>query len=121
MVWKLLQTGCPSAVTMSVQQTAPGIHAALLSNIGLGCEVYVRWTGVDLHISVLLHPCAVALLSSQIIEPPSNTTTVMLDMCITTGNVLLHHTAGHCSDTGRVKPRHFLDDCCVMCHVNLRH
>ena len=54
---------------MSVQQTAPGIHAAVLSNIGLAGEVYVRWTGVDLHISVLQHPCAVALLSSQIIEP----------------------------------------------------
>ena len=94
---------------MSVQQKAPAIHAALLSNIGLGCEVHVRWTGVDLHISMLLQPCAVALLSSHIIKHPRNTTIVMLAICITTSNVLLHHTAAHCSDTERVKPRRFLN------------
>ena len=81
----------------------------LLSNIGVGCEVHVRWTGVDVHISLLLQPCALALLSSHIIKHPRNTTIVMLAICITTDNVLLYHTAAHGSDTERVKPRHFLN------------
>ena len=52
--------------TGSASETYPWCWCS--DTVGVACGLYVRWTA-SISISLLLHACALGLLSSQIIEP----------------------------------------------------